>query len=265
MALSMRTERALEISKPFFANKRSSTGGRRDYFLTCANDSNHSDVTIIITINYIMPYLDIDTGQFRDDDDCVLPEPDVETLHEESTKSFGMPAARKIEEEDEEEEEEGAARPLNVPHILKGKEVEKFEGRKFVAGLIHAVNKAKVEMDRPEEPAEPFYWEESRRANASETTAWDRIRDHARWMGSGLLCGAQYVGDVVIAFFGMNEPYYQWAADHVEKERRIRDLEAKQKQRGEARRKKLRDEARQKLDEAEDKILREKASRLEES
>ena len=126
------------------------------------------------------------------------------------------------------------------PHILRGKEVEKFQGRKLIAGFIDAVNDAREEMNRESEQnvPEPYYWEDGR-YDRDELNMWQKTKENAHWIGSGLFSGAEYVGEVIIRFFGLDRPAHQWIVDHVEQEKRAKRISLLREQRAKEIREKL--------------------------
>ena len=148
--------------------------------------------------------------------------------------------SEKVEDSDEEEEKIGEADTLCRPHILRGKEVEKFQGRKLIAGFIDAVNDAREEMNRESEQnvPEPYYWEDGR-YDRDELNMWQKTKENAHWIGSGLFSGAEYVGEVIIRFFGLDRPAHQWIVDHVEQEKRAKRISLLREQRAKEIREKL--------------------------
>jgi len=210
-----------------------------------------------------MPWLDVATGQFKDDDGCVIPDPSDEDISKEGglfKRYEGGPKTR----EDEEEEEEDESAPLNLPHILHGKSAEKFEGRIFVKDLFNAVNKAKEDLRRPPEPPEPYYWEDGYdRKERNGMTTWAKIKQGVHWIGSGVISGASYVGDVVVHFLGMDQPYHQWAVEQVEREEEERRIEALRRERADEVRAVRRREKLKAIVDEDDALLRKSTSEME--
>ena len=148
--------------------------------------------------------------------------------------------SEKVQDSEEEEEKMGEADTLNRPHILRGREVEKFQGRALVAGFIDAVNDAREEMERESEQTvpEPYYWEDGR-YDRDELNMWEKTKENAHWIGSGLFSGAEYVGEVIIRFLGLDRPAHQWIVDHVEEEKRAKRISLLREERAKEIREKL--------------------------
>ena len=189
-----------------------------------------------------MPWLDIATGQFKDDHDGCVISGKYASLNSDFVSTFQTThnitendatwndlktrGSERVQEDSEEEEEKmGETDTLNRPHILRGREVEKFQGRRLVAGFIDAVNDAKAEMNRESEKTvpEPYYWEDGR-YDRDELNMWEKTKENVHWIGSGLFSGAEYVGEVIIRFLGLDRPAHQWIVDHVEEEKRAKRI-----------------------------------------
>jgi hypothetical protein len=144
------------------------------------------------------------------------------------------------DDENDEEEDAKETDTLNQPHILRGREVDKFQGRRLIAGFINAVNEAKEEMACESEKSvpEPYYWEDGR-YDRDELSMWQKTKENVHWIGSGLFSGAEYVGEVVIRFFGLDRPAHQWIVDHVEEEKRAKRIALLREERSQEIREKL--------------------------
>ena len=81
----------------------------------------------------------------------------------------------------------GETDTLNRPHILRGREVGKFQGRSIGCRFYRRGEHARAEMNRESEKTvpEPYYWEDGR-YDRDELNMWEKTKENVHWIGSGL-------------------------------------------------------------------------------